>query len=689
MIARVRAQNVFPQFANAAQRRCCRGRAALGESGGRNDGAIERVIHHHTGAQEVGDRTFGSGGDAGDVVINKASETLNQRVLECILGCVVVQQAALGHAGGPRGCIHRCRTFTLINQDRLKGVEDAFAGTRGSTHGFDRIDGVSMILLLYRLDGLVITHYRPRRFLRTRHLAELMTMTHPIPTHMTSSLDGEGDGARVGWRGWAALVVLMLPVLLVSVDNTVLSFALPQIALDLAPSSAEQLWIIDAYPLVLAGLLVTMGSLGDRFGRRRMLLIGAIGFALISALAAFAPTAGALIAARAGMGVFGAMLMPSTLSLLRTIFTNRDQRRFAIAVWASGFSAGAALGPIVGGILLEHFAWGSVFIMAVPVLIPLLILAPILVPESRDPNPGRIDPISIVLSLGTMIPVVYAIKAIAVDGLGIMPIVLILVGFGLGALFVRRQLRAEAPMLDMHLFRGGMFSGGVLVNLLSVIALVGFLYFVAQHLQLIVGLGPIQAGLALVPGLLAMIVAGLVVVPIARRVRPGILVPAALVFSFVGYLLVPLGATAGGLTTLIIAFAALGIGIGAAETVSNELILSSAPPAKAGAASAVSETAYELGAVLGTAILGGILTAAYRSQIVVPEGVPADVAYAARETLAGAMVAADSLDAPLADALRTAAAHAFDAGVGTTALIGAGLVVVAAIIAATMMRGRA
>lgn len=514
-----------------------------------------------------------------------------------------------------------------------------------------------------------------------------MTMTHPIPT--TTAREREGTGTRVGWRGWAALVVLMLPVLLVSVDNTVLSFALPQIALDLAPTSAEQLWIIDAYPLVLAGLLVTMGSLGDRFGRRRMLLIGAVGFAVVSGVAAFAPTAGALIAARAGMGVFGAMLMPSTLSLLRSIFTDRDQRRFAIAVWASGFSAGAALGPIVGGILLEHFAWGSVFIMAVPVLIPLLILAPILVPESRDPHPGRVDPISIVLSLATMIPIVYAIKSIAVDGIGILPIVLMVAGVALGVLFVRRQLRAESPMLDMHLFRGGMFSGGVLVNLLSVIALVGFLYFVAQHLQLIVGLGPIQAGLALVPGLAAMIVAGLAVVPIARRVRPGILVPAALVFSFVGYLLVPLGATAGGLTILIVAFAALGVGIGAAETVSNELILSSAPPAKAGAASAVSETAYELGAVLGTAILGGILTAAYRAQIVVPDGVPADAAAAARETLAGAMVSADSLPAPVGDALRAAAAHAFDAGVGTTALIGAGLVVLAGVISATMMRGRA
>ena len=245
---------------------------------------------------------------------------------------------------------------------------------------------------------------------------------------------------RVGWRGWAALVVLMLPVLLVSVDNTVLSFALPQIALDLEPTAAQQLWIIDAYPLVLASLLVTMGVLGDRFGRRRMLLIGAVGFGLVSALAAFAPSAEWLIAARAAMGVFGAMLMPSTLSLLRSIFVNRDQRRLAIAVWAAAFSAGAALGPIVGGILLEHFAWGSVFLLAVPVLVPLLILVPILVPESRDPHPGRFDALSVALSLLTMVPIVYAIKEFAVHGTETaLPLVLAVAGRG-----VRRRLRAPA-----------------------------------------------------------------------------------------------------------------------------------------------------------------------------------------------------------------------------------------------------
>ncbi|MDQ0725668.1 MFS transporter [Microbacterium sp. W4I20] len=506
-----------------------------------------------------------------------------------------------------------------------------------------------------------------------------MTRTASIPTTET-------DAPRVGARGWAALVVLMLPVLLVSVDNTVLSFALPEISIALAPSGAEQLWIIDVYPLVLAGLLVTMGTLGDRFGRKRMLLIGATGFAAVSVLAAFAPTAGLLIAARALLGFFGAMLMPSTLSLLRSIFQNRDQRRMAIAVWASAFSAGAALGPIVGGFLLEHFAWGSVFLLAVPVLIPLLIAGPLLVPESRDPKPGRIDPLSILLSMAAMIPVVYAIKSLAVDGPSVSVGAWALLGIAMGVLFVRRQLRAEIPMLDMALFRRGTFSGAIMVNLLSVVALVGFLYFVSQHLQLVLGLSPMVAGFALVPGMVAMIVAGLGVVPISRRLRPHILVPGALLFSVAGYLIVAFTTHEHGVAPLIIAFVVLGLGIGAAETISNELILSSAPVEKAGAASAVSETAYELGAVLGTAILGGIITAFYRGALVLPAGLPADVAHAARETLAGAYTAAEQLPARLGDALWDAAAAAFGSGVMVTSLIGAALVVVAGLIAAVTLR---
>jgi DHA2 family multidrug resistance protein-like MFS transporter len=356
-------------------------------------------------------------------------------------------------------------------------------------------------------------------------------------------------------------------------------------------------------------------------------------------------------------------------------------------VWAAMFSAGAALGPIVGGLLLEHFAWGSVFLLSVPVLIPLLVLAPLLVPESRDPKPGRIDPLSIGLSMATMIPVVYGIKELAVHGVVLAAWLPILVGLGFGVLFVRRQLRAATPMLDMRLFGRGSFSGALLVNLLSVIALVGFLFFVAQHLQLIVGLSPMEAGLALVPGLAMMIVAGLAVVPISKKWPARVVVPVALVFSLAGYVAVAFATSPESIGALVAAFVSLGIGIGAAETVSNELVLSSAPPAKAGAASAVSETAYELGAVLGTTVLGGILTALYRANLVVPDGVTDAAAGAASETLAGAVHAAETIGGATGQALFEAAATAFDQGVTVTALIGAGLVVLAGVIAATTLGG--
>lgn len=410
-----------------------------------------------------------------------------------------------------------------------------------------------------------------------------------------STAVNETVARRAGAREWIGLAVLMLPVLLVSVDNTILNFALPEISEALKPTGTELLWILDAYPLVLAGLLVTMGSLGDRVGRRRLLMIGAIGFGAVSALAAFAPSAIALIAARAAMGLFGATLMPSTLSLLRNLFLDREQRRVAIAIWAAGFAGGAALGPIVGGVLLEHFAWGAVFLIAVPVLLPLVVLLPILVPESKDPVGARIDLPSAALVLLTMVPLVFAIKHTAESGIDVTGAAAGVVALVSGTLFIRRQLVLEHPLLDLGLFSERAFGGAVLVNLLSVVALVGGLLFITQHLQLVLGLSPLDAGLVLVPGMIVMILAGLLVVPVARRVRPSVLIPCALVFSFLAYGTVAvLGGDidAWGVGVVMVL---LGLGIGAAETVSNDLILANAPADKAGAASGLSETAYELG----------------------------------------------------------------------------------------------
>ncbi len=478
----------------------------------------------------------------------------------------------------------------------------------------------------------------------------------------------------------------MLPVLLVSIDNTVLNFALPAISEALKPSGTQLLWMIDIYPLMLAGLLVAMGSLGDRIGRRRLLLIGSAGFGIVSVAAAFAPSIEYLIAARALLGFFGAMLMPSTLSLLRSVFTDRDQRRLAVAIWASGFAAGSALGPIVGGFLLEHFSWGSVFLIAVPLLLPLLIMVPLLVPESRDPHPGKIDVPSILLSLFTMLPIVIGIKRVAEGGFDLFGAAAVLVGLAAGVLFVRRQNGLETPMLDPDLFRRSAFTGAVLINLFSVIALVGGLFFVSQHLQLVLGLSPLNAGLVLVPGLVVMIIAGLAVVPVAKRVRPSHLIPAALLISAGGYAAIAISGGQISALGIALTFTALGLGIGAAETVSNELILTNVSADKAGAASAVSETAYELGAVLGTAILGTILTASYRAAVELPLGLTTAQHAAAGETLGGAVAVADQLPAASAAALLDSARAAFDSGVGLAATIGAGLVLAAAVIGFTMLR---
>ncbi len=486
---------------------------------------------------------------------------------------------------------------------------------------------------------------------------------------------------------WLALAVLMLPVLLIAIDNTVLAFALPAIAEQFRPSAPTQLWIIDVYSLVLAALLVAMGSLGDRIGRRRLLMFGATGFAVASVGAAFAPNAEMLVAARALLGVFGAMLMPSTLSLIRNIFTDASARRLAIAIWASCFTAGSALGPIVGGALLQHFHWGAVFLVAVPLLLPLLVLLPRLVPESRDPHPGPLDLISVGLSLLAMLPLVWAIKAVAHDGLSTTAIAAATLAVAAAVVFVRRQNRSETPMLDMALFSYGPFSSSILANFLSIVGLIGFLFFTSQHLQLVLGLSPLAAGLVTLPGAIVSMIAGLYVVRLARRFAPQTLIVAGLILVSAGFLLILLFRHDLSVGAVIVSFVVLELGVGVSQTISNDTIVASVPAAKAGAASAVSETAYELGAVVGTATLGTIFSAFYRSNIELTGGLTGEQSADARESIAGAVSVAGDLPPALANPLLESARAAFDSGIAPTSLIAAALTLTAAIAVLRSFRG--
>ncbi|MGK2880303.1 MAG: efflux MFS transporter LfrA [Mycobacterium sp.] len=495
---------------------------------------------------------------------------------------------------------------------------------------------------------------------------------------MSSALDHGVPSTSTPRKAWVALAVLTLPVLLIAIDNTVLAFALPMIAADLRPTGIEQLWIVDIYSLVLAALLVMMGSLGDRFGRRRLLLIGTSGFAVVSAAAAFAPTAELLIAGRFAMGFFGAMLMPSTMSLIRNIFEDDSARRLAIAIWASSFTAGSALGPIVGGALLENFHWGAVFLIAIPILLPLLILAPRLVPESKDPNPGPMDEISVLLSLATLLPVVWAIKDAAHHGFSGLVIAAFLIGVTSGVLFVRRQRRSATPMLDVGLFRCGPFASSILANFLSIVGLIGFLFFVSQHLQLVLGLSPLRAGLVTLPGALVSIVAGLFVVRLARRFTPQALMVVGLLFLASGFGLLLVFRHDLTVAAVIASFVVLELGVGMSQTMSNDTIVSAVPPQKSGAASAVSETAYELGAVVGTATLGTVFTAFYRTNVEVPAGLSAAEAADAGESIGGAVAVAGTQSPDIAAQLLDSARQAFDSGIAPTAVIAGVLALIAA-----------
>jgi MFS transporter, DHA2 family, multidrug resistance protein len=496
------------------------------------------------------------------------------------------------------------------------------------------------------------------------------------------------DSRRAGRREWIGLAVIALPCVLYSMDLTVLNLAVPHLSADLKPSAAQLLWIVDIYGFMVAGSLITMGTLGDRIGRRRLLLIGAAAFGVTSVLAAFSRSAEMLIASRALLGLAGATLAPSTLSLIRHMFHEPAQRTFAIGVWATSYSVGGAIGPVLGGVLLQYFWWGSVFLLAVPVMVLLLAVGPTLLPEFRDPNAGRLDVRSAAMSLAAVLPAIYGLKRVAEGGPGWLAAACIVAGLGFGVAFVRRQRTLADPLIDLRLFRVPAFSASLATYGLAIFVAFGVYIFIAQYLQLVLGFPPLQAGLWTVPSMLAFVVGSMAAPMFVRRGRPAYVMGAGLVVSAAGFALLTQVGAESSLAVLVAGSVIYSLGLCPVVILATDLVVGSAPVERAGAASAISETGSELGGALGIAILGSIGTAVYRSVMVdaSPAGVPAEAMEVARRTLGGAVAVAEPLAAPMRAELLEAARAAFTQAFELTAGICAALAVATAIVTVVALR---
>ena len=483
-------------------------------------------------------------------------------------------------------------------------------------------------------------------------------------------------------REWLGLGVLALACLLYVMDLTVLHLAVPAISADLRPTSAQLLWIIDIYGFMVAGFLVTMGTLGDRIGRRRLLLVGAAAFGATSVLAAFSTSAEMLILSRALLGIAGATIAPSTLSLIFAMFEDPRQRGIAIGIWISAFSAGSAIGPVLGGVLLEQLWWGSVFLLALPVMAALLVLGPRVLPEYRDPNAGRLDLLSAGMSLVAVLGVIFAVKQVAQDGFSLAALAALAIGLSVGGAWVRRQLASSDPMIDLRLVRIPQLRASLLVNFLGILVAIGYFLFVAQYLQLVVGLSPLEAGAWSVPSAVAFVVGSNLAPRLVRRIRPAVVMASGLGLAAIGLVLLAQVTASGSLAVVIGAFVVISLGLSPVFGLTTELIVGAAPPERAGAASGASETFFELGGALGISILGSIGATIYRGQIAdtLPSGLSASVGVAARDTLGAATAVAQQLPGDLGTALITAARAAFVDGMQVAAAVSAVLAVGLAVV---------
>lgn len=479
-------------------------------------------------------------------------------------------------------------------------------------------------------------------------------------------------GPGAGRREWVGLAVLGLPTFLVTMDFSVLYLAVPHLTADLAPTGIQQLWIVDIYGFLIAGFLVTMGTIGDRIGRKKLLLIGAAVFGIASVAAAFSTSPEMLIASRALLGVAGAAVMPSVLALVTGMFTDQKQRSRAIAIYLTCFMAGLTLGPLVGGVLLEYFWWGSVFLVAVPGIVLLLVFGPFLLPDQKAPQPGPLDPISVVLSLAAILPFVYGLKELARHGFEWFPAVALVFGIAAGLVFVRRQRRLEHPLLDLRLFRNHTFSSALTLMFVTSVVGTGTLLFVTLYLQNVTGLSPLAAGLLLVVPNVVMIIASLSTPPLANHIRPAYLIAGGLLVAAVGYTIYTLADSTSGPLMIVIAMCVAMLGTGPLAALCNHLAMGAVPTDKAGSGASIVQTTNEFGLGLGIATLATLGTAVYRSNVDGALGsVPPDAADATRESIDRAVAAAAQLPAEQSDALLAAARDAFTSGVHVVGIVSA------------------
>ena len=486
-------------------------------------------------------------------------------------------------------------------------------------------------------------------------------------------------------REWIGLAVLALPALLISMDLSVLYLAVPRLSAALQPSSVQLLWITDVYGFLLAGFLITMGTLGDQIGHRKLLMMGGTVFGLASVGAAFSTNAAMLITARAVMGIAAATLAPSSLALISNMFKDRKQLTLAISMWATSLSAGGAVGPIVGGVLLNSFWWGSVFLVAVPVMLLLVMTAPLFLPEYRNHQAVRPDLRSVALSLGTLLLIIYGLKQIAQNGLGWVPTLAIVAGLVVGVMFVRRQRVLAEPLIDLRLFRVPAFIVSLATNTLGFFVVLGVFFFTDQYLQLVLGLSPLWAGLWDVPPFGGFILGSLLTPLMVRYTRPAYVMAAGLTLASIGYVILTRVSTTSGLATLVTGSVVLSLGMAPVFTLVTNMVLGSTAPERAGAASGISETSTELGGALGIALLGSIGTAVYRSQLAhaIPAGMLANTV---NDSLGGTMATASQLPNELRATLPGVAREAFTSSLHTVAGLSAAIVIVLAVLVIVVLR---